>query len=228
LLIQTPSGRYALVDGGPSASPLSDALGRRLPVGAGLDFLVVAASGDEQVAALADLLPRYEPQQVLWAGPPDGSRSARRLQEALAEMDIVPLEVVTGQVLDLGDGARLEVLAVGKRGAVLLLVWDDFRALLPVGLDYDMLDRMQVDPSLTPVTALLLADCGYAPANPPEWIDKLHPQLVLLSVAAGDREGRPDPETLEAVEGYNLVRTDRNGWIELTTDGERMWVEAAR
>ncbi len=51
---------------------------------------------------------------------------------------------------------------------------------------------------------------------------------MLLSVAAGDRQGRPDPETLEAVEGYTLLRTDRNGWIELKTDGEQMWVEVER
>ncbi len=48
--------------------------------------------------------------------------------------------------------------------------------------------------------------------------------VALLSVAAGDRQGRPAPETLEAVKVYNLLRTDRNGWIELTTDGEQMWV----
>ncbi len=56
----------------------------------------------------------------------------------------------------------------------------------------------------------------------------LSPQVVLLSVAAGDREGRPDPETLEAVDGYTLLRTDQNGWIELTTDGDRLWVEVER
>ena len=71
------------------------------------------------------------------------------------------------------------------------------------------------------LTALQLAESGYAPLNPPEWIERLHPQVALLSVAAGDREGRPSAETLEAVEGYNLLRTDRNGWIELATDGER-------
>jgi hypothetical protein len=45
----------------------------------------------------------------------------------------------------------------------------------------------------------MLADSGYTPANPPEWIAKLSPEVVLLSVAAGDREGRPDPEMLETV-----------------------------
>jgi len=33
---------------------------------------------------------------------------------------------------------------------------------------------------------------------------------------------------LEAIKGYTLLRTDRNGWIELTTDGEQMWVEVER
>jgi len=49
--------------------------------------------------------------------------------------------------------------------------------------------------------------------------------MVLLSVASGDVRGLPSPETLEAVEGYTLLRTDRNGWIELTPDGDQMWVE---
>jgi len=42
------------------------------------------------------------------------------------------------------------------------------------------------------------------------------------------RQGLPSPETLEAVKGYNLLRTDRNGWIELSTDGEQMWVEVEK
>ncbi len=51
------------------------------------------------------------------------------------------------------------------------------------------------------------------------------PQGVLLSVSAGNREGLIDQETLEAVEGYPLLRTDLNSWVQLSTDGEEMWVE---
>jgi beta-lactamase superfamily II metal-dependent hydrolase len=60
--------------------------------------------------------------------------------------------------------------------------------------------------------------------NPPEWISKLQPQVVLLSAG----QTQPDSETLQALEGYTLLCTDRNGWIELSTDGERMWVEVER
>jgi beta-lactamase superfamily II metal-dependent hydrolase len=131
-------------------------------------------------------------------------------------------------VLELGDGVVLRVLASGKLGATLMLEWGSFRALLPVGLDFETLEILQDDPSLCDATALLLAQSGYAPVNPPEWVAKLNPQVALLSADAADPRGAPSPETLEAVAGYPLLRTDVNGWIELTTDGEQMWVEVER
>jgi beta-lactamase superfamily II metal-dependent hydrolase len=95
-------------------------------------------------------------------------------------------------------------------------------------MDVEALEALQNDTGIGPVTALLLAEGGYAPINPPEWIERLHPGVILLSVAPGDRQGLPSPETLEAVKGYTLLRTDRNGWIEITTDGEQMWVEVEK
>jgi beta-lactamase superfamily II metal-dependent hydrolase len=52
--------------------------------------------------------------------------------------------------------------------------------------------------------------------------------VALLSVATADRSGLPSPETIQALGGYNLLRTDLNGWIEILTDGEQMWVEVER
>jgi beta-lactamase superfamily II metal-dependent hydrolase len=143
-----------------------------------------------------------------------------------AHIPVIPAQA--GQELDLGEGARLKVLAATRRGAVLLLEWGRFRALLPVGLDFDSLDALLADRSQPPVSALLLAERGYAPLNPPEWIARWQPQYVLLSVGAGDRDGRPDAETLQALQSYTLLRTDQHGWIELSTDGEKMWVEVER
>jgi hypothetical protein len=76
--------------------------------------------------------------------------------------------------------------------------------------------------------ALLITSGVMALTNPPEWIANLQPQIALLSVAPGDRRGMPADEMIEALEGATILRTDRNGWIELATDGEQIWVEAAR
>jgi hypothetical protein len=34
----------------------------------------------------------------------------------------------------------------------------------------------------------------------------------------------PDGEVLESLKDFELLRTDQNGWIEITTDGTHMWV----
>jgi beta-lactamase superfamily II metal-dependent hydrolase len=51
---------------------------------------------------------------------------------------------------------------------------------------------------------------------------------VVLSVAAGDENGLPDQDVLDSLEGYSLLRTDRNGWIDVSTDGIEMRVAVER
>jgi competence protein ComEC len=227
ILITTPDGCRLLIDGGPYASLLSDALGRRLPLGAReLDWLVVGATEEGQLGALPRVIERFPPQNVLWAGPERGTRAGISLQDALASANIATTRAETGQVLDLGRGASLRVLRAGERGAILMVEWGNFRVVLPLGVRSDDFDALGYGKAIGPVSALLLADNGYAPSNPKEWIDNLSPEILLLSVSGNDGSGMPSRETLEAIEGYTLLRTNQNGWIELSTDGERMWVEA--
>lgn len=225
LLVQAPEGQRLLLNSGASASRLSNALGRCLPLNERrLEMLVVGSIEEEDLAAAPAILERFPPGRVLWSGAPLGTDPARLLQLRSGEQGIPIIQAETGQALDLGRGASLQILSVTRRGAVLLLEWENFRALLPLGPDLETLEMLPLEP----VSILLLAEGGYAPANPPEWVRALQPQVVLLSVTAGDRRGRPDPETLSAVEGYTLLRTDRNGWIHLSTDGKQMWVEVER
>ncbi len=229
IYIQSPEGRRMLLNGGPSTSRLSDALGRRMPLNdRSLDFLVVSGGESAQLGALPRLIDRVPPDNVLWAGPTFASPSARALQQGLVAAEILVIQAQTGQALDLGKGIRLKVLGAGSRGAVFLLEWDHFRLLLPLGITLEMIDALDGGQTVGPVTALLLADNGYAPSNPPDWLGVLHPQLVVLSVGAGDPQGLPDPALLESLQGYSLLRTDRNGWIELITDGEQMEVKVEK
>ena len=48
-------------------------------------------------------------------------------------------------------------------------------------------------------------------------------RIDVLIVAIPD--SLPDLEILEALKGYTLLRTERNGWIELATDGDVLWIE---
>jgi competence protein ComEC len=229
VLLKTPTGKYVLINGGDSVTNLSDELGRRLPAfNRKLDWLVIAGTEENQIAALPRVIERYPPDQVLWSGNREASFSSRVLNEYLSLQDIQVTNAEPQQVLELGDGATLTVLAAGPRGAVLLIEWDNFRAVLPIGMSFEALDELHDGADIGPVSLLSLADSGYAPSNPPEWIANLNPELILLSVSAADENGMPDREVMESIKDYDVLRTDQNGWVEVTTDGTHMWVNVER
>lgn len=229
VLLHTPTGRNLLINGGASPTRLSEELGRALPAqGRRLDWLVVAAVQQRNLAALVPNVERLAPEQLAWTGSPSASFAARQVSATLAELGREPASLSVGQRFELGDGARLEVVTSGSRGAVLLLSYRDFRALLPFGLDFDDLETLDNGRSIGRVDVLLLADGGFAPLNPPNWLHNLAPRLVLLSVAAGNPDGLPAPEVIEALDGYTVLRSDQDGWVRLVTDGQRLWVESGR
>jgi competence protein ComEC len=229
ILIQTPSGRAVLVNGGESPSVLSDALGRRLsPFDRHLDWLVVAAPQESQVAALPPILDHFRVDNVLWAGNMEASYSAEAVTRWLTDNATPVTLAYAGAALDLGKGATLKTLAVSPRGAVLLVEWQGFRALLPVGMNLDTLTELENGEKVGTLSMLLLADSGFAPLSPPEWIAALRPRLAILSVAAGDPDGLPAQSVLDDLNGITLLRTDRNGWIDVSTDGAGMWVKVEK
>ena len=229
ILIETPSGDTILVNGGESLSQLSSQLGERLPLfNRKLDWLIVASTQENQVASLPRLMERYPPGQALWAGNVEASYPARTLNAWLTSHQVRVTRAEKDQTLDLGDGATLTVLSADERGAILLVEYGSFRALLPVGMSCDALAELQSDESLRPLTALLLADSGFAQLNSAEWIGFLDPQMAILSVSADNFSGLPDQETLDALGERLLLRTDVNGWIEISSDGQFIWVEVER
>jgi len=224
VLIQTPGGGHILINGGPTASSLSDALGERIPLlNRSLDWLIVASTNENEVASLPRVLLRYRPANVLWSGNPQASFSSRQLSGWVAGQSLPITSARAGQILDLGSGATLKILDVSTLGSTLLIEWNGFRALLPIGENFDTLDNLQNGRRVGPVTVLLLSQSGYAPLTPPEWIRNLNPGLVVIDVTAGDQNGLPDRDTLDAISGYSVLRTDRNGWVDVITDGRQMW-----
>ena len=229
ILIQTPGGRTILVNGGESPSSLANSLGRRIsPFDRELDWLVVGSPQEEQVAALPRVLDRFPAQNILWAGNTDASFSAQQVGIWSATNATPLTQALPGVRLDLGEGARLEVRSVSPRGALLLVEWQGFRALLPLGTNFDTLTELDNGKKIGPVTMLLLADSGFAQVNPPEWLAALRPRVAILSVAAGDPNGLPDQSVLDALAGTTLLRTDRNGWIDVSTDGIGLWVDVEK
>lgn len=217
-----------LINGAAGPAQLNQALGRRQSiVNRNLDLLIIASAKKEDLAGLPHAVENFPPQWILWAIQPDSSAASRQLTKDLSAQSITTRTALPGQRLDLGRGAALEILSLGgKQGATFLLTWGAFRALLPTSWVASG-TALTPDPGANwhePVNVLLMPGSGAVSLNPPGWIASLHPQVILLSVPAQNRSSLPDAEALQAAQGFQILRTDQNGWIEITTDGRQMWV----
>ena len=224
-LVQTPSGEFVLLGGGPSPGRLGEGLGRWMPFWQRRLALVVAAGSTEaEAAGLAGVLPRYEVVQVVVTGREVRSAAYRELLRGLNERNVPVRQAQVGQAFDLGDEARLEVLAAGEGRLVLRLTWQNASFLLPLGASAERL-LVMADVGQAPAsTVLLVPQHGNPGALDRSLVEAVSPWAAVISAGV---EG-PVPETLRALEGYTVLRTDRDGWVSFATDGAQLWAEVER
>ena len=228
-MIQTPSGSTILVDGGLSGGVLLRALNRQLPLFTrALDLLVVAAPHDENLGGLPDLLARYQVKRAVVTSVPGKSATYRTLMDALNDKQIDIVSAADLPAFDLGDGITLRVLAEGEAGTALRLEWERFALVMPIGLRLADETALLMRGPVEPAAALLLPDHGSEAAPQANWVWAVNPQVVLISVGAGNPNGDPAPEVLQRLTGRTILRTDERGSLTLLTDGQQVWVETGR
>jgi len=77
-------------------------------------------------------------------------------------------------------------------------------------------------------TVLKVAHHGSAGSTSPDFLEAVSPLTAVVSVGRDNRFGLPSPETLGRLEPRPVFRTDVHGDVEMSTDGERLWVEVER
>lgn len=220
ILIQTPGGDEVLIGGGTSPSALNQTLGEALTTGdRTLGVVIVGSASRDDLNALTGTLTRFSPDMVFWGIDPETNQTAESVYTILTEQGINIQPLAAGQSLDLGDGARLDTLWVGERGAVLWLQWHNFSALLPTGkVEDNWLDTPEA-PDI-----LLLPDGLDAEDLPLSLVNRWSPVVILLPLDESDLSLQGENDLLEILAGYPVLNTYEYGWVRLTTDGEQVWV----
>lgn len=227
VLIQTPGGRYALIDGGPSPNLLAESLGRILPLGnRQLDFVIVASTDTRSLGGLPGLFDRVTIGQVLLSGGSPNSAAFGEWSNGLISHTIPKQPAQIGQKLDLGDGARLILLDLGSEGATLRLDYGRASFLLPVGLpNAKTATELATSGRVAPATVLLIPQGGQANSISAIYLDAVQPSAIILPVGSGQQI---DPQILNLFAGRTLLRTDERGTLDFATDGQQLWVTAER
>lgn len=236
--IQTPSGRQILVDGGLYPTVLQERLGRQMPFGdRQVDILVATHPDADHITGLVDVFARYRVGQLLTNGAAvDHSELYRALLQAAAAAKTPLHRALVGEVIQVGDGVRLEVLHPGptlaeednENSVVLRLVYGDFSLLLTGDAEEGTERALQQNGRSLAATVYKAGHHGSRTSNTALFLRAVQPQIMVISAGQENRYGHPHEEVLQRAErlGTAVLRTDELGSIELITDGHTLWLQA--
>jgi competence protein ComEC len=246
LLLVSPQGHTVLVDGGPDPARLATQLGRHLPFWQrSLDLLVLTHPHEDHLAGLVDALARYDVGQVIQTPYTVTTETAQAWDRALAARQVPVVPAVRGTTVEVEPGLALRVLApertllrgthsdINNASTVLRLTYRQLNMLLAGDIETEAGERLLAGANAElPLTAAVLKvpHHGSATGLSRPLLAAIRPQVALISVGADNPYNHPAPDPLaELAEiAVPVYRTDRQGTIDVSSDGTRLWVATER
>lgn len=250
-VIEGPTGRVVVVDGGgrpgtderdggdPGARVVVPFL-RHRGISA-VDLLIPTHPDDDHVQGLIALVDRLRVRQALDGGYPGDSAPYARLRERLRRRGIPVVTARRGQRIDLGGGARIEVLhppayvlggadaSTNNHSVVLRVVYRRARLLLTGDAEAEAeADLLQSGVDLS-ADLLKVGHHGSRRSSGDAFLAAVAPSLAVISSGRDNIYNHPHPEVVERLSRRNIriFRTDRDGAITVETDGTRLRVTPA-
>ena len=242
ILVVTPSGRQALIDGGPDGDTVSQALADTLPGGdRSLDLVAMTHLDSDHSNGLLEVLDRYTVGVVLFGPQPPGGTMQAQWQDRLQKHGVAPVEVYAGYVIELGDRVELQVLnpAAGSPfvdsnndSLALRLTYGDASVLLAADIESEAEERLVDSEVELQSTVLKVAHHGSNTSTTQGFLNAVGPAIAVVSAGLDNPYGHPAPAVMDrleaAVGAENVYRTDRDGSIEVVSDGTSVWVRTER
>jgi competence protein ComEC len=234
ILIEAPSGATALIDGGPDPELTLRRIGANLPFHLRrIDLLVLSHPHQDHVAGLVEVIARHRVGAVLEAGIGFDNPSYARLLADASAADIPVVAARAGHEIALDASTTLAILYPGDEDAEAPLPDGDinnasvvveirhggFRALLTGDAEAPVEAALVSRGALRPVDVLKVGHHGSHSSSTPEFLAAVDPTVAIISAGVDNEYGHPAAETLAALAGHTILRTDLDGDVEVATDG---------
>ena len=215
--LQAPEGGKVLINGSSSANQLGQELNRRQSLfNRRLDFVILTRD-EPPLAGLPEILERFPAQHIMSSSNIPDNFHTRRLVSVLDSQGAQVHTIQTGDQLELGGDAVLRVLMETDEGTALVLEMDRFRTLIPGGVSHAQLKK-QAGKDLSNISFLVLDRKDLENSTIADWLS-INPLAAIWY---------EEKLQLSLPENHARISTAEHGWIEITTDGQKLWLEAER
>ncbi len=215
-LVQTPSGRHLLINGGRSTNILNEHLGQHLPFwNRSLDVVVMTEDDEWLVSGLAEAITHYKAKQLLVGRQSTEANPAYTAVLETAQENQIPVHTTTiGERINLGDGVFLQVLDASAALA-LRIEYGNFSLLLPGEPN----EEMELGGPAVVVKATK------AEHEQTTFLERVRAQILVVTADAVEFSGKSKVEWTTAAHtaGSAVLFANEYRTIEITSDGRQMW-----
>lgn len=233
ILIRAPLGQTVLIDGGPGKVVLGR-LAAALPYfSRSLDLVLETHPDTDHVGGLPDVVSRYAVRGVMKPCIGSSNPYDQALDARAKEREIPIICAMPGQLIDLGNGAKMEILYAGQKTGISEPKTND--ASIVAKLSYGDSDFLFTGDTTEAVEKYLsytegkrldsevykVAHHGSKTSSGENFLKLVSPEVSVISVGAKNTYGHPHGEVLDRLTSLKsvILRTDQLGAIILESDG---------
>jgi len=236
VFIVTPAGHQILIDGGPDSAVL-EKLAAEMPFwDRTLDLIILSHPHADHLRGLIDVLERYKVENILWTGVDYDSQLYQRWQEVIERKEVeihiarsgqkiissevilkilYPFESFEGEEVRNLDNTSVSAKLVFKENSFLFT--GDAHREVEIMLAEKFQENLKSD-------VLKAGHHGSRTSSVQEFVEKVLPEIAVVSAGKDNRYGHPHQEVLDIFADYDItvLRTDQAGDIKILSDGENL------
>lgn len=248
ILIETPSGKEILVDGGPTDAIL-ERLAHELPFfDRDIDVIVATHPDADHVTGLIPALEHYDVKRVVTSPRVGGTGIFEDLDKHInneylldGKVGTVVHVAQTGDVIDFGDGVTAKILypsanyntSIGDTNDAsvsMVITYGDESFLLTGDLPTTHEGELIANGLPNNITVYKAGHHGSKYSSGEQLLSYIHPEYAVISAGKDNKYGHPNPETLERLQksSKEILSTIDRGTITFVTDGKTMEVKTSK
>lgn len=204
-----------------------------------LDYAIGTHPHSDHIGGLDRVIQEFDIGKVIL---PKVSHTSKTYEDVLKAIQEKELKITTprvGDTYELGD-AQWTILSpreekyesLNDYSVAIRLVYKDNSFLFTGDAEVEPEREMVENSKTLPITAevLKVGHHGSSTSTSPEFLEKVNPKVAIIQLGEDNSYGHPHRETMEKLnqKGIEVYRTDQNGTIVATGDGQEITFEVEK
>ncbi len=237
VLIQTPDGYEALIDGGRTRGVLREIAAHQSWWDRNIELVVATHADEDHVGGLVDVLEYYDVDFLLMTEAEGESPGAEAFQEAVTLEGAAVTYARAGQTIKLGASTTIEVLSpktstanwrTNAASVILRVIYGDTAIMLTGDAPANIEDYLvETYGNSLKADVLKLGHHGSKTSTSESFLDTVDPQYAVVSASIDNQYGHPHSNVIGRVftRGIDTFHTGTDGTVSFYSDGEKVWQE---